>query len=219
MPTGTTAQRPNSPNYGEIRYNSTDDKFEAYYNNGGWNYLGIGFGTPVEHETFTGNGVLYSFTLSKRPSSAEALMVAINGVVQTPNESYIVDGTELVFIDSTSTAYPVENGATVDVRYLSSPSVNATRVDTFTGDGSTKSFRLSIPARDKYGIIPFVDNIYQDPLVFDVTSEGAFITFTDEAPSSGARINVVNYSTIPAPEVVTRQEADDAAIAFAIALG
>jgi hypothetical protein len=219
MPTGTTAQRPNSPNYGEIRYNSTDDKFEAYYNNGGWNYLGIGYGTPVDHETFTGDGVQYQFTLSKYASSAEALMVAINGVVQTPNESYIVDGTELVFIDSTSTAYPVENRATVDVRYLSSPSVNATRVDTFTGDGSTKSFRLSIPARDKYGIIPFVDNIYQDPLVFDVTSEGAFITFTDEAPSSGARINVVNYSTIPAPEVVTRQEADDAAIAFAIALG
>ena len=219
MPTGTTAERPNSPNYGEIRYNSEDDKYEAYYNNGGWNYLGIGYGTPVEYQQFTGDGVAYSFTLSKAPSSAESLMVAINGVVQNPGNSYIVAGSELIFIDDTSTAYPVEDGAIVDVRHLSAPSVPATRVDTFTGDGSTKSFKLTVPARDKYGVIPFIDNVYQDPLVYDVISNGEYITFPDEAPADGARINVINYSVIPAPEVVTRTEADDAAIAFAIALG
>jgi len=217
-PIGTTAERPNSPIVGEVRYNSTDSKYEAYYGDGGgWNYLGVGFGTPVTQETFTGDGVGYSFTLSKNPSSAEALMVAINGVVQTPGEAYIVAGSELIFIDSTSTAYPVENGATVDVRHLSAPSVPATRVDAFTGDGSTQTFNLTVAPLDKYGVIVFVDNIYQDPPVYSVSGKG--LTFTDEAPSNGARINIINYSSIPAPEVVTRSEAEDQAIVYAIALG
>ena len=217
LPKGTTAERAVSPVDGEVRFNTTDNKFEAYYPTGGWNYLGIGYGTPVIHEAFDGDGNTYAFTLSKTPSSAEALMVAINGVVQTPGEAYIVAGNELIFIDSTSTAYPVENGAVVDVRHLSSPSVPATRVDTFTGDGSTQTFTLSVEARDKYGVIVFVDNVYQDPEVYTVS--GTSLTFPDGAPASGDRINVINYSSIPAPEVITRSEAVDEAITYAIALG
>jgi ssDNA-binding replication factor A large subunit len=144
-------------------------------------------------------------------------MVAINGVVQTPGEAYVVAGNELIFIDSTSTAYPVENGAVIDVRHLSSPSVPATRVDTFTGDGSTQTFTLSVGAEDKYGVIVFVDNVYQDPEVYTVS--GTTLTFPDGAPSNGDRINVLNYSSIPAPNVITRADAVDEAITYSIALG
>jgi formylmethanofuran dehydrogenase subunit D len=217
LPKGTTAERAVTPTTGEVRLNTDTDKFEAYFPNGGWNYLGIGYGTPVTHQAFTGNGTTYAFTLNKTPSSAEALMVAINGVVQTPGEAYIVAGDELIFIDSTSTAYPVENGAVVDVRHLSSPSVPATRVDTFTGDGSTQTFTLSVGAEDKYGVIVFVDNVYQDPEVYTVS--GTSLTFPDGAPAQGDRINVLNYSSIPAPNVITRAEAVDEAITYAIALG
>ena len=217
VPKGTTAERAVTPVNGELRFNTDDDKFEAYYPTGGWNYLGIGYGTPVTHQAFTGDGLEYAFTLSKTPSSAEALMVAINGVVQTPGEAYIVAGNELIFIDSTSTAYPVENGAVVDVRHLSSPSVPATRVDTFTGDGSTQTFTLSVGAEDKYGVIVFVDNVYQDPEVYTVS--GTSLTFPDGAPAQGDRINVLNYSSIPAPNVITRAEAVDEAITYSIALG
>jgi len=217
VPRGTTAQRAVTPANGELRFNTDDEKFEAYYPTGGWNYLGIGYGTPVTHQAFTGDGSAYAFTLNKTPSSAEALMVAINGVVQTPGEAYIVAGNELIFIDSTSTAYPVENGAVVDIRHLSSPSVPATRVDTFTGDGSTQTFTLSVGAEDKYGVIVFVDNVYQDPEVYTVS--GTALTFPDGAPAQGDRINVLNYSSIPAPNVITRAEAVDEAITYSIALG
>ena len=144
-------------------------------------------------------------------------MVAINGVVQTPGEAYVVAGNELIFIDDTSTAYPVELDAIIDVRHLSSPSVAATRVDTFTGDGSTQTFTLSVAPLDKYGVIVFVDNIYQDPEVF--TTSGKNLTFPDGAPGNGSRINIINYSSIPAPEVITRSESEDTAIVYAIALG
>jgi len=217
LPQGTTAERSPSPVNGEVRYNETTNKYEAYYPDAGWNYLGIGFGSPVLHETFTGDGIAYSFTLANPPSSAEALMVAINGVVQTPGEAYVVAGNELIFIDNTSTAYPVELDAMVDVRHLSAPSVPATRVDTFTGDGSTQTFTLSVAPLDKYGVIVFVDNIYQDPEVF--TTSGKNLTFPDGAPGNGSRINIINYSSIPAPEVITRSESEDTAIVYAIALG
>jgi hypothetical protein len=217
LPQGTTAERPNSPTNGEVRYNETSNKYEAYYPDAGWNYLGVGFGTPVQYQQFTGDGVEYSFTLTNAVSSAQALMVAINGVVQNPGDSYIVSGQELIFIDNTSTAYPVEDGAIIDVRHLSAPSVSTTRVDTFTGDGSTRRFKMSVTPLDKFGIIPFVDNVYQDPLVYDV--DGDYIVFTDEAPDEESRINVINYSTIPAPEVITRAEAVDEAITYSIALG
>ena len=217
LPQGTTAERPNSPTNGEVRYNETSNKYEAYYPDAGWNYLGVGFGTPVQYQQFTGDGVAYSFTLTNAVSSAQALMVAINGVVQNPGDSYIVSGQELIFIDNTSTAYPVEDGAIIDVRHLSAPSVATTRVDTFTGDGSTRRFKLSVAPLDKFGVIPFVDNVYQDPLVYDI--DGDYIVFTDEAPDEESRINIINYSTIPAPEVITRAEAVDEAITYSIALG
>src|SRR6056300_885054 len=217
LPQGTTAERPHSPTNGEVRYNETSNKYEAYYPDAGWNYLGVGFGTPVQYQQFTGDGVAYSFTLTNSVSSAQALMVAINGVVQNPGDSYIVSGQELIFIDNTSTAYPVEDGAIIDVRHLSAPSVSTTRVDTFTGDGSTRRFKMSVTPLDKFGIIQFVDNVYQDPLVYDV--DGDYIVFTDEAPDEESRINVINYSTIPAPEVITRAEAVDEAITYSIALG
>jgi len=62
-----------------------------------------------------------------------------------------------------------------------------------------------------------VDNVYQDPLVYDI--DGQYIVFVDEAPDEDARINIINYSTIPAPEVITRAEAVDEAITYSIALG
>jgi hypothetical protein len=74
-----------------------------------------------------------------------------------------------------------------------------------------------VGAEDKYGVIVFVDNVYQDPEVYSVS--GTALTFIDEAPALGDRINVLNYSSIPAPNVITRAEAVDEAITYAIALG
>ena len=216
LPRGTTAERAVSPTTGEVRLNTETDKFEAYFANGGWSYLGIGYGTPVTQQSFTGDGTEYAFTLSNTPNSAESLMVAINGVVQTPGEAYIIAGKELIFIDGTSTAYPVENGAIVDVRHLSSPSVPATNVDSFTGDGSTVAFTMSNEALDKYGVLVFLNGVYTNPSEFSVS--GTTLTF-DTAPSDTVAISVVNYSTIPAPNVITRAQAVDEAITYSIALG
>lgn len=49
---------------------------------------------------FTGDGNTSSFTLSRPPGNAEALLVVEGGVVQQPNVSYEISGYNLNFIDS-----------------------------------------------------------------------------------------------------------------------
>jgi len=48
---------------------------------------------------FTGDGTTSSFTLSRPPGNAEALLVVEGGVVQQPNVSYEISGYNLNFID------------------------------------------------------------------------------------------------------------------------
>ena len=62
----------------------------------------------------------------------------------------------------------------------------------------------------------FLNGVYTNPSEFSVS--GKTLTF-DTAPSDTVAISVVNYSTIPAPNVITRAQAVDEAITYSIALG
>jgi len=64
-------------------------------------------------------------------------------------------------------------------------------VDTFTGDGSTVTFSMTVNASDDEQILVFVGAIYQNPSSYSVTGEGNDVTFT-EAPPPGETINVIH---------------------------
>jgi len=64
-------------------------------------------------------------------------------------------------------------------------------VDSFTGDGSTLTFSMSVPADDTQQIMVFVGSIYQQPDTYVITGAGNDITFTG-APPSGSPINVIH---------------------------
>jgi hypothetical protein len=67
-------------------------------------------------------------------------------------------------------------------------------VDSFTGDGSTVSFNMSIVESDPQQIIVFVGSIYQDPGTAYTVNGTITITFTSPPPE-GELISVI-HSTI-----------------------
>jgi len=95
LPYGTTAQRPSSPEEGEIRYNSTLDIVEVY-KNGTWVRVGDPDTATLTNDTFDGDGSDTTFTLSNS-ASTNTVIVTLNGVVQEPTTDYTVSGTTLTF--------------------------------------------------------------------------------------------------------------------------
>jgi len=95
LPYGTTAQRPSSPEEGEIRYNSTLDIVEVY-KNGAWVRVGDPDTATLSNDTFDGDGSDTTFTLS-HSASTNTVIVTLNGVVQEPTTDYTVSGTTLTF--------------------------------------------------------------------------------------------------------------------------
>jgi hypothetical protein len=67
-------------------------------------------------------------------------------------------------------------------------------VDSFTGDGSTTVFAMSIQELNETQIIVFVGSIYQDPTSAYTVDGGYNITFTS-APPSGEPISVIHSAT------------------------
>jgi hypothetical protein len=67
-------------------------------------------------------------------------------------------------------------------------------VDSFTGDGSTTVFTMSVQVTSESQIIVFVGSIYQDPNTA-YTVDGSYdITFTS-APPDGEPISVIHSET------------------------
>jgi len=65
-------------------------------------------------------------------------------------------------------------------------------VDSFTGDGSTLTFSLSVTASAADQVIVFVGSIYQQPTdTYSITGGGNDITFTG-APPESEPINVIH---------------------------
>jgi len=67
-------------------------------------------------------------------------------------------------------------------------------VDSFTGDGSTSVFTMSVTQALSSQIIVFVGSIYQDPTTSYTVNGGFDITFTS-APPSGEPISVIHSET------------------------
>jgi len=91
MPTGSAAQRPDSPNFGMIRYN-TDSGLVEFYNGSIWSTLSTGGSITYTVDDFTGNGVQTVFTMSVAESSVTQLIVFVGSIYQDPATAYTVNG-------------------------------------------------------------------------------------------------------------------------------
>jgi len=95
VPVGTTTERPATPSSGDLRLNSTSSQLE-YYNGSAWVVAGTDF-QAITYDTFVGDDVTTTFTLSTSPADAANVFVSINGVVQQPNTAYSILGNQITF--------------------------------------------------------------------------------------------------------------------------
>jgi len=115
VPVGNTAQRPSPVDNGTLRLNSTLNNLEIY-NSGSWQVVGSGTtgNTTVTDQQITPDGTNTVYTLNQ-VATAPSIMVAINGVTQTPIEGYTVTGNVITFSEA-----PLTSDA-IDIRFLTAP--------------------------------------------------------------------------------------------------
>jgi len=62
---------------------------------------------------FTGDGTTSTFSMPRAPGNAEALLIVEGGVLQQPNASYEISGTNLNFIDASGNPRAPANGVEI----------------------------------------------------------------------------------------------------------
>jgi len=107
MPTGSAAQRPDSPNFGMIRYN-TDSGLVEYFNGTIWDYLSPGGSLTYSVDDFVGTGTQTVFTMSSAVANAQQIIVFVGSIYQDPATSYTVNGTyNLTFTSAPPNTVPI----------------------------------------------------------------------------------------------------------------
>lgn len=91
IPTGSTAQRPDYPVFGLIRYN-TDTGFCEFFNGSIFQNMGVGGIIEYTVDNFTGDGSTTVFTMSEAVSDATQIIVFVGSIYQIATTNYTVDG-------------------------------------------------------------------------------------------------------------------------------
>jgi hypothetical protein len=88
-----------APVTGVIRFNSSNNKIEFYYNNT-WNQIAKVGSVQLVVDDLIGNGTSQTFTMSQAESDASAIAVFIGGVYQRPTDNYTVNGSTTITFTS-----------------------------------------------------------------------------------------------------------------------
>ena len=98
IPSGSTADRPSTPNTGQIRFNTDTSRFEIYYN--AWKEVAINGTVSIVKDSFTGDGTTVTFSLTKTPTSTQTIMVFVGNVNQNPDDAYTLSGNQITFYNA-----------------------------------------------------------------------------------------------------------------------
>jgi len=106
IPVGNNAQRPSPASTGTIRYNTQSERIEVY-DGSQWDLVA----SDISSQLIIPDGSSLTYALN-RSTTAAAVLVITNGVVQTPTLAYSVAGNVLSFVEA-----PLVTD-TVDIRFL-----------------------------------------------------------------------------------------------------
>jgi len=107
LPSGDSAQRPQNPSFGLIRYNTDSSGFVEFFN--GTEFVALSSG-DVQYtvDNFVGNGVQTDFTMSVAESTATQIMVYVGSIYQEPTTAYTVNGSvTLTFTSAPPNTVPI----------------------------------------------------------------------------------------------------------------
>ncbi len=136
-------------------------------------------------QDFTGNGSTTAFTLNKTPGSENDLIVFIEGVFQNQAD-YTLSGTTLTFDEA-----PASSRKIVVYHVSASVSGDSLALNTFSGDGSTTAFTMSVDPLYENNTMVFIDGVYQNKSTY--STSGTTLTF-DAAPANGTAIDVTTHT-------------------------
>lgn len=91
LPTGNSTNRPDSPVFGMIRYN-TDLGLVEFFNGSIWSTLSTGGSITYTVDDFVGDASTTVFTMSIAENTATQLIVFVGSIYQDPASAYTVDG-------------------------------------------------------------------------------------------------------------------------------
>lgn len=114
IPSGTSSQYPNAPAIGTTRFNTTSNNLETWdgviwVSGGGGGGGGSG---SITDQQITPDGVSTTYTLNQ-PTTSTAVLVSVNGVLQTPGSAYAVTNTQITFASAPMTS------DLIDIRFVS----------------------------------------------------------------------------------------------------
>jgi filamentous hemagglutinin len=132
IPAGNTAQRPATPETGAIRFNTGLTQVEVW-DGAQWEVVGSDF-VSITNQTINGDGFTNTFTLDESTTAA-AIIVATNGVVQQPGVAYTVTGNLITF------AEPPQISDAIDVRFTAA----VTYVNAITNTSGNAEITVSDP--------------------------------------------------------------------------
>jgi len=147
-------------------------------------------------DTFSGDGLTTAFTLSTSPYAKEFITINIDGVLQQKSAYSILNNVV------TLTGTPIV-GSIIEIKTTtSSPTSILTGLvfDSFTGDGSTTEYTLSIAPTTKNFTLVSVGGVVQQKSTYSTSSNT--LTFTT-APPNTAPIEVTTFG----PAITSTQAA------------
>ena len=106
IPTGSTAQRPDYPTFGLIRFN-TDTGFCEFFNGTIFQNMRVGGTVSYDVITDTGDGSTVDYTLDFEYSDPTQLIVFVGSIYQEPGVAYTVSSFTLTFTSAPATGIPI----------------------------------------------------------------------------------------------------------------
>lgn len=167
--------------------------------------LANGLKTFIE-DYFTANGTTNSFTLSQDPGSENAVLVSIDGIIQS-NTNYSVTGTSLSFdsdLDSNSALRVLHLGISTGVYTPVDASVTRAKLATNAKEGAAVvkrqalstgiSHSLNYSPTNADNMLLFVNGLYQTPN-YNYTVSGTTLTLGDSIGSvDSAHVLFIGYA-------------------------
>ena len=149
---------------------------------------GGGGGTvTVEKNVYTANGSTTTFNTSTAIVNENNVQVYIDGVYQS-KDNYTTSGSTVTM----STAPP--NTTSVELIHMVAVDGVIAR-DSFTGNGSTTAYVLSMSISNENATQVYIDGVYQSK--DNYTTSGSTLTFST-APPNGAAVEVVHIKAVAA---------------------
>jgi len=143
-------------------------------------------------QVFVASGSANTFTMSVSVANATNMFVAIDGLLQTPEDDYFVSGTTLTIANVS----PLVANTEIEARYILSETSTANLVnDIFTATGTSNTFTMSQTPVNKNSIMVVFGGVLQSPAApsNNYITSGTSLILNNTAPIANNTIISVRH--------------------------